>query len=371
MEKPQRILALDAFRGITIAAMIMVNQPGSWNYVYSQMRHSEWNGCTLTDLIFPFFLVIMGVAIWFSFQRNDQKPSWALVMKIIRRTLLIFLIGFILNLLDQIANKHVVDLSTLRFMGVFQRIAFCYGIGGVLCLVMGPKQLVLTSALILIGYWLILWGFGGPDPYTPTTTVVGKIDAAILGTNHLHGGHALDPTGLFSSIPAVVHVLWGYLLGRMISLKADRKDLVLSMFILGIPPILAAQVWDYFFPINKTLWTSSYVLYTTGWAFITLAFFIWLMDIKQIKKWAYPLLVFGINPLFAYIFASLWVKVVAYWMVIPSGGKNISIQEWLYDSVCVPLAGNLNGSLLYSILTMIFYWAILSVLYNKKIYIKI
>lgn len=371
MEKPQRILALDAFRGITIAAMIMVNQPGSWNYVYSQMRHSEWNGCTITDLVFPFFLMIIGVAMWFSFQRNNQELTLPVVKKIIRRTLVIFLIGLALNILDQFATSHTINFSTLRLTGIFQRIAVCYGIGAVLCLIMKPRQIAVTSVIILLGYWLIIWGFGGNEPFTAMSNIAAKIDVALLGTNHLYRGQAIDPTGVFSSIPAVVNILWGYLLGRMISIKTDRKDLVLTMFIIGIPAILLSEIWNYSLPINKTLWTSSYVLYTTGWGIITLSFFIWLIDIKKFKRWAEPLLVFGVNPLFAYIFASFCTKAVGYIKIIPSGDDSITIHDWLYNKVCVPLAGNLNGSLLFAIIIMVFYWAILSFLYRKKIFIKI
>lgn len=371
MNKPERLLSLDVFRGLTIAAMILVNQPGSWSYKYDQMRHAAWNGCTITDLIFPFFLIIVGVAMWYAFQKAGQKLSGPLTKKILRRTLLIFLIGLALNFFKQWMKTGGIDLSMLRISGVLQRIALCYGIGSFLCLSLKPKHLFITSVGILAGYWLVLWCFGGSDPYTAENTVVGKIDIALLGANHLRPGYPVDAAGLFGSIPAIVHVLWGYLLGRMVYKANNRKELVLNLFLLGFPAILLARIWGYAFPINKTLWTGSYVLLTTGWALIVLAFLIWIIDIKQKKRWTVPLMAFGVNPLFAYVFSELWASLISTVIKVPRGGELISLRSGLCEGVCVPIAGNLNGSLLYSLLIMVFYWTILWVLYKKKIFIRI
>lgn len=371
MKKPERIIALDAFRGITIAAMVMVNQPGSWSYKYHQMSHCKWDGCTMTDLIFPFFLFIVGVAMWFSFQKFGQNLSKDLTLKILKRTLLIFLVGIFLNLSFQLLGKGAINLSTLRITGVMQRIAISYGLGAILCLVLKPKQLLIASVGILLAYWGVLWGFGGAEPYTPESTIVGKIDIALLGKNHLRQGYPVDASGFFGSIPAVVNVIWGYLLGRMISLNHNRKELVLNMFLIGIPAVLLAQVWNYSFPINKTLWSSSYVLYSTGWALITLAFFIWVIDIKLKRNWISPLLVFGVNPLFAYVFASLWGSIMSNLIKFPVNGEIVSLKSFLFNDVFAPIVGNMNGSLLYSVFIMVFYWAVLWVLNKKKIYIKL
>lgn len=371
MAKQERVLALDAFRGITIAAMIMVNQPGSWSFKYEQMAHSKWNGCTLTDLIFPFFLIIVGIAMWFAFQKYPKTLSTAPIKKIVRRTVLIFLIGLGLNIAKQIIATHEFNFYTLRITGVLQRIAICYGIGALICSTLKPKQIIITSIGILVGYWIILFGFGNGAPYAAETTIVGKIDAFLIGKNHLRQGYPVDASGLFSSIPAIVHILWGYLLGCMISNNNDKNKLILNMFLLGIPAVLLAQLWNYSFPINKALWSSSYVLYTTGWAFITLAFFIWIIDVNKKKGWISPLIVFGVNPLFAYVFAELWASMASHLIKLPQNGKMVSLKSWLFNDVFAPLAGNLNGSLLYSIFIMFFYWSILWVLYKKKIFIKI
>lgn len=371
MSQTNRIKAVDAFRGLTIAGMIMVNQPGSWDYMYPQMEHAAWNGCTLTDLVFPFFLIIVGTSMWFSFKKSEHKLNSSTAIKIIRRSLIIFLLGLILSSSYQLFSNNSFSISFLRITGVLPRIAFCYGIGAFISLSLKPWQIGVTSLIILFGYWLIVWVFGGANPYDIETTIVGKIDIAIFGANHLRQGYPVDTSGFFSSIPAIVTVLWGFLIGRMIDTSKEKKELVLNMFLIGIPAVLIAQIWDNFFPINKTLWSSSYVLYTAGWALITLAFFIWIIDIKKYNKWINPLLVFGLNPLFAYLFSELFIESMNYIMKIISGNYELSINGWIYDKICVPLLGNLNGSLLYSIMIMIFYWWILSFLYRRKIYIKI
>lgn len=371
MIKQQRVLALDAFRGITIAAMIMVNQPGSWSFKYDQMRHASWNGCTLTDFIFPFFLIIIGVSMWFAFQKFEQQLSKTLVKKIIKRTFLIFIIGLILNIVKQLIKTNELDFSTLRITGVFQRIAICYGIGAFICSLLTPKKILITSIGILLGYWFVIWFFSGENPYIAENTIVGKIDTFLLGKTHLRTGYPVDASGLFGSIPAIVHILWGYLLGRMIYKNNNRNELVLNMFLIGIPAILLAQIWNYVLPINKILWTSSYVVYTSGWAFVVLAFLIWIIDIKQQKKWTTPFLAFGVNPLFAYIFAEIFASIVSNLIKVNNQGHLISLKSWLFTEVFAPLMGNLNGSLLYSIVIMIFYWLILFVLHKNKIYFKI
>ncbi len=371
MKKSERVIALDVFRGITIAAMIMVNQPGSWDFRYGQMSHSAWHGCTLTDLIFPFFLFIVGVAMWFAFQKQGQKLTPPLVKKIVRRTILIFLTGIFLNLSKQLMSTGEINLAMIRITGVLQRIAICYGIGAFMCLLLNPKQLFLVSGGILVGYWWVLWYFGGTDPYSAEHTIVSQIDAALLGQNHLRSGHLVDASGLFGSIPAVVHVIWGYLLGRIVSLNTDRKELVLKMFIWGVPAVLLAKIWDYVFPINKILWTSSYVLFSTGAALIALAFLVWIIDVNNKRGWISPVMAFGVNSLFAYVFAELWGSAMTYLIKIPLDGNLVSLKYYIFSQLFAPFAGNLNGSLLYSALIMLFYWSILWVLYQRKIYIKL
>lgn len=371
MKKTERLITLDVFRGITVALMIMVNQPGSWSYKYDQMRHAQWNGCTLTDMVFPFFLFIVGIACWFAFQKYGQTLSADLISKIIRRTVLIFLLGLALNFCKQWISSGELNLSMLRITGVLQRIAFCYGIGAILCLALKPRGLLISSLGILIVYWIVLWMAGGSQPYSAEHTIVGKIDVLLLGENHLRQGYPVDSSGLFASIPGIVNVIWGYLMGMMIYKVNDRKKLILKMFLIGVPAVLVAQVWNLVFPINKTLWTSSYVLYTSGWALVVLALLIWIIDVHKKSKYFSPFMVFGVNPLFAYIFAELWASVMSGLIKFHFEGSLVSLKSWIFGEIFAPLFGNMNGSLFYSIFIMFFYWSILWLMDQYRIYIKI
>ena len=371
MKKTERLITLDALRGITVSLMIMVNQPGSWSYKYDQMRHAQWNGCTLTDMVFPFFLFIVGIACWFAFQKYGQILSADLINKIIRRTVLIFLIGLMLNFCKQWISSGEFNLSMLRITGVLQRIAFCYGIGAIICLALKPKGLLISSLGILIVYWIVLWMAGGSQPYAAEHTIVGKIDIFLLGENHLRQGYLVDSSGLFASIPGIVNVIWGYLVGMMIHNINDRKKLILKMFLIGVPAILVAQVWNLVLPINKTLWTSSYVLYTSGWAFVVLAILIWIIDVHKKSKYFSLFMVFGINPLFAYVMTELWASVMSGLIKFHFEGRLVSLKSWIFGEIFAPLFGNLNGSLFYSIFLMLFYWCILRLMHKYKIFIKV
>ncbi len=372
MKKTERLITLDAFRGITVALMIMVNQPGSWSYKYDQMRHAQWHGCTLTDMIFPFFLFIVGIACWFAFQKYGQTLSVDLTNKIIRRTVLIFLLGLALNFCKQWISTGELNLSMLRITGVLQRIALCYGIGSILCLALKPGKLFISSFGILILYWIVLWMAGGSQPYTAENTIVGKIDILLLGENHLRQGYPVDSSGLFASIPAIVNVIWGYLMGMMIYNQVNNlKELILKMLLIGVPSILVAELWNLVFPINKILWTSSYVLYTSGWALIVMAFLIWLIDVHKKSKYLGPFFVFGVNPLFAYILAELWASVMSGLIKFQFEGSLVSLKSWIFGEIFAPLFGNMNGSLFYSIFIMLFYWSILYLMDKYKIYFKI
>lgn len=365
----RRLQSLDAFRGFTIATMIMVNTPGSWSYLYPPLAHADWHGCTPTDLVFPFFLFIVGVSMWFSFKKFDYQLSPSAVQKIAKRAGLIFLIGLLLNAFP----FYNTSLSELRILGVLQRIAIAFGLGAVVCLALKERQrLLIFSAVTLLAYWGILYFFGGDAPYELETNVVRQIDLALLGADHLWQGKGLafDPEGLLSSLPAVVTVVFGFLTGQMIE-QTPKEQLVSRCLTYGIPALALGWLWGFVFPINKSLWTSSYVLYTTGWALLVLSVFIWLMEVKGQKKWAAPLLVFGMNSLFAYILSMVWVKIL--WVITWTNpaGEVVSAYEWLFSAVLAPIAGNLNGSLLFALLHILIFWAILWVLYRKRIFFKV
>lgn len=365
----RRLQSLDAFRGLTIATMILVNTPGSWSYLYPPLAHADWHGCTPTDLVFPFFLFIVGVSMWFSFKKFNYELSPSALQKIAKRAGLIFLIGLLLNAFP----FYNTNLSELRILGVLQRIALAFGLGAVVCLALKDTQKLLAfSVFTLLAYWGILLFGGGNDPFGLETNIVRQIDLSVLGANHLWQGKGIpfDPEGLLSSLPAVVTVVFGFLTGQMIE-RTPNEKLVTKCLSFGIPALALGWFWGLAFPINKSLWTSSYVLYTTGWALIVLSLFIWLMEVRGQKKWAAPLLVFGMNSLFAYILSMVWVKIL--WLIswTNPAGETVNAYDWLFSSVLAPIAGNLNGSLLFALLHIVIFWAILWILYRKRIFIKV
>ncbi|MBU1875094.1 hypothetical protein KJ688_15405 [bacterium] len=376
--KSKRLIALDVFRGATIALMIMVNNPGSWSHIYAPLGHAMWFGCTPTDLVFPFFLFIVGVAMWISFNKFDHKLSSEAGKKILRRTILIFLIGLGLNILRPV-DSFAEIFTKLRIVGVLQRIALCYGIGSVLVLTLDKKRVAWVAGGMLAFYWLLLTATGG---FAIEGTLARRFDLWILGANHVYHGYrdsmgaqiAFDPEGILSTIPAIVTVILGYFTGSMITAEPDRKALVKKMVSKGFVFTVGGLLWGLFFPIGKPIWTSSYVLYTGGLAMIVLGIAILFIDVLGYKNWTKPFVVFGANPLFIFVFSGLIAKMLVYvfrWQ--DAAGNVATLKTWLYDQVFVPLAGGspINGSLLFALTLIVIYWLICDVLYRKKIFIKI
>lgn len=364
MGNSKRIVALDAFRGLTVALMILVNTPGSWSYVYWPLDHSKWNGCTPTDLVFPFFLFIVGTAMWFSFKRFNHQLSKQAARKIIQRTIFIFLIGSALNLYSVLVR----DLSQFRIMGVLQRIALAYGIASFLALSMKKRNLIITGTIILFAYWFLMWFFGGNPPYALETNLERAIDLKIIGPKFMYTGEGIpfDPEGLMSTLTAVVTVIIGYLTGSFIDRMKDRKKMVLQMLLSGLLLVIAGLLWNELFPINKKIWTSSYVLYTTGWAQILLSLFIWIIDVKGFKKWGQPFLWYGMNPLFIYV-----LSLVLIFTYLGIHLQGTSLYGWLYETFFVPLTGKMNGSLLFGLFHVALFGFVGWILFRNKVFIKI
>ncbi len=363
-----RLIALDVLRGLTIALMIMVNNPGSWSYVYPPLRHAKWHGCTPTDLVFPFFLFIVGVSMWYSFKKFGNGITKTGLNKVVKRFAIIFLLGLFLNLFPYF------NFEKVRVFGVLQRIAVAYGIAAILCMYFNRKSLKYILALILLAYWGLLY-FGAPNgSYDLATNVVRKVDLFILGENHIYGGFGIpfDPEGILSSIPSVATVLIGYLSGRFIEISGSTMQGIKKIILAGLAGVGLGLVWDLVFPINKALWTSSYVIYTGGLALLFLALLLYIIDIKGFKKWSNPFIHFGTNPLFIYLFAGIYIQIIIYLVKITeSNGETISGYGYLYKYVFVPVAGNMNGSLLFAVSHIIFFWFLTYILYKKKIFIKI
>ncbi len=360
----ERLSSLDAFRGLTIAGMILVNTPGSWEYVYPPLRHAAWEGCTPTDLVFPFFLYIVGVAMWFSFKKFGHRGDRQIYLKIAKRAALIFLIGLLLNAFP----FYDLELSSLRIMGVLQRIAVAFFLGAVICTSIRREWLPYVAAAILLGYWGLL-SLGGSDPYSLENNLVLTVDLALLGADHLYGGFGIpfDPEGLLSSIPAIGTVIIGYLVGSYIDRSKMQRPALSTLVAVGVLGIAIGMLWGRVFPIIKALWTSSYVLYTAGIATLVLTLFVWLIDMKGIKKWSQPLIVFGLNPLFIYALSGIIIRIM--WMIKWDDGEQ-ALQPFIYNGLA-SVFGDTGGSLAFAILYVMLHWLIAWWMYKRKIFIKV
>ncbi|MFK5878648.1 MAG: heparan-alpha-glucosaminide N-acetyltransferase domain-containing protein [Flavobacteriaceae bacterium] len=363
----KRLVALDVLRGFTIALMIMVNTPGSWSYVYPPLRHSDWDGATPTDLVFPFFLFIVGVSMWYSFKKYGGGITRLGLKKVLKRVVIIFLLGLFLNALPYF------EFEKLRIYGVLQRIAIAYGIAALLCMKFDYKKLTYVFVILLLGYWALIYFGGTGNGYSLEGNVVRQLDLFLFGENHIYGGFGIpfDPEGLLSSIPSIATVLLGYFTGRIIENSGDVSVAVKKLAVIGIVFVIIGLLWDLVYPINKPIWSSSYVVYTGGLAMLFLAFLLWLIDIKNIKKVFMPFIHFGTNPLFIFMFAGVFGRMMRLVKVTNSTGESVTVLNYYYSEILVPIFGNMNGSLFFAVSHIIFFWFLTYILYKKKIFIKI
>jgi predicted acyltransferase len=381
----QRYYSLDIFRGATVALMILVNNPGSWANIYPPFEHAAWHGCTPTDLVFPFFLFAVGNALAFVMPRLHEKGASYFLQKVFKRAFLIFAIGLFLNWSPFIRweESHLVfkTWDKVRILGVLQRIALCYLFASLIVYFFKTRTVILISAEILLGYWLLCYAFGAPgDPYSLPGYFGLRVDKAILGEGHMYTGEGLpfDPEGLTSTIPAIVQVIIGYFTGKYIREKGKTYEMLSTLFIAGSVLIFCGFCWDFAFPINKKIWTSSYVLYTSGLALFVLGLLIYVIEFREIRgAWSRFFDVFGKNPLFIFFLSGFLPRILALlrWTDhVDEKGKPVytSAFPWFYTHICRPISDNLkNGSLLYAICMIIFYWLIVYMLDKKKIYIRV
>ncbi|HEX2969179.1 MAG TPA: heparan-alpha-glucosaminide N-acetyltransferase domain-containing protein [Bacteroidales bacterium] len=365
-----RLISLDIFRGMTVAFMIIVNTPGSWSFVYPPLRHAEWHGCTPTDLVFPSFLFIVGVSLWFSMQKYGQEINSGSVLRILRRAVTIFLTGLFLTIFPYFINR---DYSQLRIMGVLQRIALAYFIGALICLAVRRQYHWIVLLAILLGYWAVMLLSGGDDPFSLEYNLARKVDISILGAGHLYKGFGtpFDPEGLLSTLTASCNVIIGYYAGSIIGKNSPKAADALRLLLIGLAGIGAGLLWSVFFPLNKPLWTSSYVLYTSGIAMGVFAVIFLITDVAGFSVWGGFFNVFGKNALFAFFLSGIWTKTMLYVVKLQSGEEKISLYNWIYQKICVPVAGNLNGSLMFAFLQLLIIWSFAFFLYRKKIFIKL
>jgi predicted acyltransferase len=383
--KQQRYYSLDVFRGATVALMILVNNPGSWGHIFSPLAHASWHGCTPTDLVFPFFLFAVGNALSFVMPKMQSETDAYFWKKVIKRTFLIFLIGLFINWSPFVkwADGTLVfkTWENVRILGVLQRIALCYFFASVIIYYGKTKMAFVIGILILIIYWVLNFTLGAPGhPYSLSGFFGNEIDISILGVTHIYKGEGVpfDPEGLVSMFPAIVQVIFGYIVGEYIQVKGKSYEMLAQLLLTGIVLVLAGYIWDFSFPINKKIWTSSYVLYTSGLATITLSVLIYLLEFKNTKGvWSKFFDVFGKNPLFIFFMSGFLPRVVALfrWVDhVDEKGENVytSALPWFYQHICKDISSDLRiGSFIYAICFITFFALLAYVLDKKKIYIKV
>jgi predicted acyltransferase len=367
MEK--RYLSVDLLRGLTVALMIVVNSLGSYESAWSPLLHADWNGFTLTDLIFPTFLFVVGNSMALSLPRYAREGTHAVLWKIGKRTLLIFLIGVLLGWFPFF--RHVdgelsfKSLEAVRIFGVLQRIALAYGIAALLVYFLSARALIWTSVALLVGYWLLLLGLGD---LTLEGNAVLKLDLWLVGADHLYKGEGVpfDPEGLLSTMPAVVNVLMGYAALVWFRQQSSPMEGVAKLLLAAVALVALAFWWDLFFPFNKKIWTSSYVLLTSGIDLAILAVLIYVVDIRQQKSWTYFFEVFGKNTLFIYILSGVVVKLL---LVIRIHDQ--SAYGWIFHDLIEPWAGTYHGSGLNGFWIMLLCWGVGYIMDKRGVYIKV
>lgn len=373
-ETQPRYLALDVFRGMTICFMIIVNSPGSWDYVYGPLLHADWHGFTPTDLVFPSFLFAVGNAMAFVMHKYDNQPASVFWSKIMKRTFIIFALGFLMYWFPffreaQGGGLELKPLSETRIPGVLQRISLCYFFAAIV-LHYGSRQFaVWFSVVALFGYWILSYVFGDATaPYSMAGNAGLKLDLFLLGESHLyHGeGMAFDPEGLLSTLPSIVNVIAGYFAGDFIRRNGNSYETIAKLMIAGAVLMLGAFAWDLAFPINKKIWTSSFSLLTIGLDLLIISLLIYIIEIYRRQRWTYFFVVFGRNPLFIYLLADVVLTV----MVLISVGDT-NLQQWFYEDVFGGVAGPYLASFLFAVSFMLLNWLVGYLLDKKRIYIKV
>ena len=366
----ERYLALDVLRGLTVAFMIVVNTPGSWSDIYAPLEHAAWHGFTPTDLVFPTFLFVIGNAFAFSMKKLGRLTTADFFRKVLKRGALIFLIGWLLNAFPFVTytdgSYNLKDFSVIRLWGVLQRIGVCYILAAILICYCSKRMLIIAGIGLLLGYWTVLYFCGNPGAqYTLEGNAVLKVELLYLPVKNMYTHYDIpfDPLGLLSTIPSVVNVVIGYLAGLYVQ---QGKHRVLTLFIAGLVMIVAGACWGLVLPINKALWTSSYVVYASGFDLLILAVLMLIIDVYNLKKWSYFFEVFGKNPLFMYILS--WVLAVVLGIIHISGP---SLKGILYKQFFTSWLAPKNASLWFALVFMLIIWCIGYIMDRKRIYVRV
>lgn len=368
---PSRLVSLDVFRGMTIAFMILVNQAGVADNIYTQLDHAPWHGWTLTDLVFPFFLFAVGMALSFSFKKHletGKKATGAMYLKILKRSAMLFGIGLLLN------GFYKYDLGTIRIMGVLQRISLAYLFTSLIVLNLSPRKQWAVCWGILLAYWLALTCIPVPGIGAGVLTREGNfaswVDRLLVAKAHLYRGDGWqglgDPEGIFSTLPAIAGTLTGYFAGEWVR---TRRPATRDIFIAGALTLGLGALWSVYFPINKKLWTSSYVLFTSGMALLLFAACYEFADVRGRREWLRPFEMLGANSIFAFVASVFLIKVLTKFNV--GGNDSPSLFEWINANCFESWLGPLNGPTAFAVLTVLFWWVVLYGMYRKRWFIKL
>ncbi|MDZ5649229.1 acyltransferase family protein [Nitrospirillum sp. BR 11828] len=391
---PERLLSLDVFRGLTVALMLLVNDPGTWSDIYWPLRHAKWHGWTPTDLVFPFFLFMVGITTHLSLTRRraQGEGDGVLVRRILRRGLILFGLGLFIAWFPgyavsghgPLAHRALAQLLSWRIPGVLQRIALCHVAAGLLCLRLGVRGQGALVVVLLLGYWAVMTGV--PVPGTgatglaalahPGATVAAAVDRALfdwgpLGNHLWAAAHTWDPEGALSTLPAIATALLGVQASRWLARPLPLPTRIRGLIVAGVAGVLLGEVWDLLFPINKNLWTSSFVALTAGMACLCLAALLWVVEVRGWRHWTRPALVFGLNPILAYVGSELLAIVIGGVITLPWDHRIAPLQDVIYEAVFYPLLPEKAASLAYAILFVALWWALLEALYRRRIFLKV
>jgi len=364
-ELKSRYLSLDVFRGLDVALMIVVNSPGLYRTTYSPLLHADWHGFTLTDLVFPTFLFVVGNSMSFALPKYELMGDGEFLKKIFKRTFIIFLLGFLMYWFPFFENGQLKSFSETRIFGVLQRIALCYFFSSLIIHYWKIKGAIIFSLVALVLYRVLLGAFG--DLSLEGNAVL-KLDVFLFGESHLYHGEgiAFDPEGLLSTLPAIVNVIAGYIAGLYLQKNGQNYETLAKMMMVGAALIFMALWWDLFFPINKKLWTSSFVLHTVGIDLLILPILVFIIDISKMTKWTYFFEVFGKNTLFIYLLSEVFVILL---FTLNIGDQ--SAYGWIAENIFGATLGDYTGSLGFALWIMLTCWVVGYVMDKKKIYIKV
>ena len=392
----QRLMSLDVFRGLTVAGMLLVNNPGTWSAIFPPLEHAEWNGWTPTDLIFPFFLFIVGITTHLSLsaRRARGDDDRALIKQILRRGIIIYLLGFAMamfpfyqwGVIQSLPNATPWDrilyrIEHVRILGVLPRIAIVYVCAALLTLKTNLRQQIIIIASLLFGYWFAMTlipvpgenAIGAVMLNTHDRNLAAYLDRLILGTNHTWSGSVtFDPEGPMSTIPAIGTAMLGVIAGTWIGRKEKSvPDRISGLFAAGSIGMVVGLMWNWSFPINKNLWTSSYVVFTAGMACVSLATITWLVDYLGVKWWTKPFVVYGVNPIVAFVGSGVLARLIYTLWHVSYQGKSVALQDAIYQIVFLPWLPPRVASLAFAISFVLLWYGILLVLYRRNIILKV